>query len=395
VRYFLLSLLLLQIGVLAAQQMRIGVLRDHSVKRINFAYSDGSYSIFADTSYFGSILPNEFVELVPFGTDQVKLKKGTTDLGNFKKIQLIQNVSQTSLTLTAKTPVVKARKYKDDFEITSNGKELTIVNVVDMNNYLSGVVESEGGGGKHIEYYKVQAVLSRTYALKYKDKHKKEGFDLCDRVHCQAYHSMMRFTPIIDSAVLHTTNMILTDESGRLIDAYFHANCGGQTCEPQYVWNESIPYLNTFKDTFCIYTKQATWQVRISQERWRKFLVSKYNYPLADSACAAMMYTFEQVERKAFYLHPIFGIPLRDLREEFNLKSTFFSCYPEGTDVVINGRGFGHGVGMCQEGAMKMARSGIDYSQILRFYFPGSVLRNTFEEQFLKQSIKLNPLVEY
>ena len=55
---------------------------------------------------------------------------------------------------------------------------------------------------------------------------------------------------------------------------------------------------------------------------------------------------YEQLERKAFYIHPVFGIPLRDLREEFNLKSTFFSCYPEGNEVVIKGRGFGHGVGL-------------------------------------------------
>lgn len=394
-RYFLLFALLFPLAVLHAQQMRIGVLRDHSIKRINFAYSDGSYSVFADTNYLGVILPNEFVELVPFGVDLVKLKKGIIDLGDFKKIQLIQNTANTCLTLTSKTPVVKARKYKDDFEITSNGKELTIVNAIDMNNYLSGVVESEGGGGKHLEYYKVQAVLSRTYALKYKDKHKKDGFDLCDRVHCQAYHSMMRFTSKIDSAVIQTTNLVLVDSDSRLIDAYFHANCGGQTCEPQYIWNEEIPYLSSFKDTFCIYTKQAAWQVRVSQERWRKFLVAKYNYPIADSVSMAMIYTFDQTERKAFYLHPIYGIPLRDLREEFNLKSTFFSCYPEGTDVVINGRGFGHGVGMCQEGAMKMARSGIDFTQILRFYFPGSGIKNTFEEQFLKQNSKRDMLVDY
>lgn len=394
-RYFIWFIFLIFTGSLHAQQMRIGVLRDHSVKRINFSYSDGSYSIFADTTYFGAILPNEFVELFPHGTDQVKLKKGTVELGNFKKVVLVQTKSNTSLTLTSKAPAVKARKYKDDFEITSNGKELTIVNLVDMNNYLAGVVESEGGGGKHIDYYKVQAVLSRTYALKYRDKHKKEGFELCDRVHCQAYHSMMRFTPIIDSAVLQTANEVLVDQSEKLIDAYFHANCGGQTCEPQYVWNEKIPYLNTFKDTFCIYTKQATWQVRVSQERWKRFLVTKYRFPIEDSVCASMIYTFDQTERKAFYLHPVFGIPLRDLREEFNLKSTFFSCYPEGTDVVINGRGFGHGVGMCQEGAMKMARSGFSYDQILRFYFPGSILKNTFEEQFLRQQVKRNVLNDF
>lgn len=376
---FCLFVLLLQ-----GQQLRIGVLKDYSVKRLTFSYNDGSYSIFGDTTDFGSILSNEFVEVLCEG-NKVKLKKGSVDLGDFTTVYLIQNQLKTSLTLTGKTPVIKQRKYKDDFEITSNGKDLTVVNLVDIDNYLSGVVESEGGGGKHLEYYKVQALMSRTYVMKYRARHKKEGFDLCDRVHCQAYHSMMRFTPIIDSAVIQTHDLIMVDQHGDFIDAYFHANCGGQTCEPQFVWNEKIDYLNSFVDTFCIYTKQATWEKRISQESWRQYLVNKYDYPVWDSVYAAQMFTFDQPQRAAFYIHPVFGIPLRDLREEFNLKSTFFSCHPEGTDVVINGRGFGHGVGLCQEGAMKMARSGYDFIQIATFYFPRIEVINYSESRFFDQ----------
>jgi stage II sporulation protein D len=381
--------MILQLGFLYAQQMRIGVLRDHSVKRITFSYNDGSYSVFGDTSYFGSILPNEFVDLSQGKSGKVNLKRGTTELGEFQHVYLIQNSINTSLTLTAKTPSLKARKYKDDFEITSTDKGLTIVNLVDMNNYLAGVVESEGGGGKHLEYYKVQAVMSRSYALKYRSKHRNEGFELCDRVHCQAYHNMMRFTPIIDSAVRQTSDLVLTATDGGVIDAYFHANCGGQTCEPQYVWNGKVDYLTTFKDTFCIYTKQANWETRVSQEKWKDFMVKKYNFPIQDSICAAMIYNFEQDERKAFYIHPVFGIPLRDLREEFNLKSTYFSCYPEGNDVVIKGKGFGHGVGLCQEGAMKMARTGLDFEQILKFYFPGSSIIHFGEKTFFQQPSKV------
>jgi len=80
------------------------------------------------------------------------------------------------------------------------------------------------------------------------------------------------------------------------------------------------------------------------------------------------------------------GIPLRDLREEFGLKSTFFSCYPEGDFVVIRGRGFGHGVGLCQEGAMKMARLGFTYDQIITFYFPGAKVCDDERRRFFMQS---------
>ncbi len=376
--------MLLVLWTANAQQMRIGVLRGYDVKRITFSYNSGSYSIFGDTSDFGSILPNEFIE-VSIEKDKVKLKKGTIELGDFQKIYLIQNNLNTSLVLTSKVPVVKQRKYEDDFEISSNGKELALVNLVDIDNYLAGVVESEGGGGRHIEYYKVQALMSRTYALKYCGKHKKEGFDLCDGVHCQAYHSMMRYTPLIDSAVYLTHDLIMIDSKNHLIDSYFHANCGGQTCEPQDVWNEEIEYLSSFIDTFCLYTKQATWEKKIDKNLWQNFLVEKYDYPIYDSTFASLIFSFNQPQRKAFYIHPVLGIPLRDIREEFNLKSTFFNCHLEGEEVVVQGRGFGHGVGLCQEGAMKMAKSGYDFMQIALFYFPKIVIANYSELRFFAQ----------
>lgn len=372
---------------LHAQQMRIGVLRDYAVKRIWFTYSDGSYQIYGDSTDFGAILPNEFVEInfVP-GEKKVELKKGVTSLGVFSKVVLLENKSGQSLILTSKNPQVKDRKYRNDFEVFAGESSLTVVNLVDMNHYLGGVVESEGGGGKELEYYKVQALMSRTYALKYLRKHEKEGFSLCDRVHCQAYHSMLRFTPSIDSAVRATHGIVMVDDHDELVDAYFHANCGGQTAEAQTVWNESVPYLNTFRDTFCIYTKQATWEKRIAQQDWADFLTSRYNYPLRDSIYGPLIFTFNQPERMAFYHHASLGIPLRDLREKFALKSTFFSTYPEGTEVVIRGRGFGHGVGLCQEGAMRMAKYGYNFHQIAVYYFPGVHLIKLPERVFFRQT---------
>ena len=374
-----------------AQQLRIGVLRDYDVKRILFAYNDGSYSILADTSEFGAILPNEYVDVIYKGNQQIELKKGVISLGVFKKIKLVETKAGFSISLSCKEPVVKERKYKNDIEITAATTGLTIVNLVDMNNYLSGVVESEGGGGKELEYYKVQALMSRTYALKYIHKHDNEGFSLCDRVHCQAYHSMLRFTPLIEEAVINTDGIVMEDEHNELVDAYFHANCGGQTSEAEIVWNVNVPYLNSFKDTFCIYTKQATWEKRIPQQEWADFLVKRYNYPVNDSIYGPLIFSFNQNERMAFYQSPALGIPLRDLRTEFNLKSTFFSTYPEGLDVVIRGRGFGHGVGLCQEGAMRMAKYGYNYHQIAVYYFPGVHLVKLDQELFFSQKPSFPP----
>ncbi|EPB65653.1 SpoIID/LytB domain protein, partial [Ancylostoma ceylanicum] len=217
-----------------AQQMRIGVFRDYTIKRIVVAYNSGSYSIYGDTTHFGSILPNEFIDVSVEG-NKLRLKLGVVDKGLYSKVVLHQNNLGSSITLDPRaSKTIKSRKYEDDVELFPSGNAITVVNLIDIDNYLSGVVESEGGGGQDIEYYKVQALMSRTYALKYVNKHNKEGFALCDRVHCQAYHSMLRFTPLIREAVQSTSGSIMLDDKDQLIDSYFHANCGGQTSEPDY-----------------------------------------------------------------------------------------------------------------------------------------------------------------
>lgn len=365
--------------------MRIGVYRDYNMQRIVFAHNEGSYTVIGDTTEFGTILPNEFVDLSLTTDGRIRLKIGTLEMAVVDKVNLVSLKLNQSLTYSPRLPQVKERKYRDDVEITPTEKGLTIVNLVDINNYLDGVVESEGGGGRGLEYYKVQALMSRTYAMKYKDRHIKEGFGLCDRVHCQAYHNQLRFTPLIDSAVESTTGMVMVDAQNQLVDAYFHANCGGQTSEPDHVWNNPIPYLRTFRDTFCIYTKQATWEKRIPQSEWTSFLVSRYNYPIDDSVLGPMIFTFNQPDRSAFFQYPWLGIPLRDIRLEFNLKSTFFNCSPDGQDVVLRGRGNGHGVGLCQEGAMKMAGYGYNYLQIALYYFPGVRVINYYDRAFFSQ----------
>jgi stage II sporulation protein D len=353
-----------------SQEMRIGVLTSSVLKRVSFSHHNGTYNVYGDGNLVGSIIAGQSLE-VSLISGKLKLSYDGLDKGAFAKVTVM---GSGSMSIKSISPSVKERKHEDSFEITLQKGKLIIVNQVSLENYLSGVLESEAGGGRHAEYYKVQALLSRTYAA--------EGYQLCDAVHCQAYHNMLRFTPAIRTAVRETRGEVLVDQSNHIVTTYFSANCGGQICDASYVWNTSVPHVQSFQDTFCIHTKQARWTERVSQNAWRKFLVNRYGYPIQDSAMHAMLYTFTQDQRKAFYIHPCLGIPLRDLRTEFNLKSTFFSTHPEGTDVVIEGRGFGHGVGLCQEGAMNMAQKGYSYRQIGLYYFTGLQIKRQAELQF-------------
>ena len=355
------------------QEQSIGILREHKVKRVTFSHHLGQYNVQADASIIGTFNSQEFIEVELVG-GKLSLKYNTIPQGNFSRITVVANGNGT-IAIKSKVPSVRERKYQDHFEISVVKGRMTIVNKVSMEDYLCGVIESEGGGGRHAEYYKVQAVMSRTYAFKNKSRHSKEGFGLCDGVHCQAYHNMLRYTPEIRTAVRNTKGDVLVDGKKRLVTTYFSANCGGEVCDASHVWNNSVQHVKPFIDTFCIHTRQATWTKRIPQWEFRNFLVKQYGYPIYDSLMAKRIYSFTQESRKAFYIHPSLGIPLRDLRKKFKLKSTFFSTHPEGSVVVLEGRGFGHGVGLCQEGAMNMATNNFTYRQIAEFYFDGVRVR--------------------
>jgi stage II sporulation protein D len=369
---FILFLAISLPSFLISQTMRVAVFSGDKIQRINFSYSESSYSIYADTNYVGDINVNDFVDIVASDSSKVKLYFGVLEVGSYNKIKLIQNASFGNLTLTQKNTEVKPRKYVGDFEVSNNKNSLQIVNCVYLEDYISGVVESEGGVGHHLEYYKAQAVLSRTYAMRNLNRHGKDGYDLCDRTHCQAYFNKWRFSNNILKAVQETKQDVLIDSNYHYVEGFFHANCGGQTSEADLIWNESIPYLKTFRDTFCIYTKQAKWEKKIPKSKWTSFFQKNYFISESDAVFNYQQFNFQQECRKAFFVDPRYGIPLREIRDEFKLKSTFFSCQDEGEYVKLIGKGFGHGVGLCQEGAMKMAKLNYTYKQILSYYFSGT-----------------------
>jgi len=359
-------IILSQIG---AQNIRVGIFSDKSIKELEGIVGKGTYFVFKDTLQLAKIGPADILK-ANYTSGLIRITVNGVEKGRGKSFRVIQDKQEDYLQLRLILPAVKQRSYEGDFDIEIRKESLNLINSLDMETYLEGVVESEGGLGQKLNYYKAQAVISRTYAMKYWNKHKEVGYNLCDRVHCQAYLHHRSATVTIDSAVHQTRGLVMVNEDGDLYPTYFHANCGGQTSEPHYVWNEEIPNLSSFKDTFCIHTQQATWEKKIPKEQWLKFLVDKYDYPVWDSISYERLSYYTQEQRDAFFIHPIYGIPLRDIREQFKLKSTFFDAEIVGEEVLLHGRGFGHGVGLCQEGAMNMAKRGYNFDQILGYYYP-------------------------
>lgn len=372
----LLLIFLVNISVVFSQKITVGLYNEHVVKSIDISIQKGSFLFFTDSTLVGaiSVTSNPLrVEATENGLS-INCNNQFYTCTSFK---IIPDRFSDFFQIKPLKPELKARSYEGELRVELTKKNnLIIKNILELDDYLEGVVESEAGSGQLFEYYKVQSIISRTFALKNWNKHDKDGFNLCDQVHCQAYlHKRNSSKNTIDSAVNATSKIVLTYQDTSYAPTYFHANCGGQISDPEWVWNSSIGGLYTFEDPYCRHTKQATWTKSIPLARWKDYFKKTYDFPVEDTAYFNLLTNFSQDQRMSFFIHPQFGIPLRDLREEFRLKSTYFSVKLIENNVVLTGKGFGHGVGLCQEGAMQMAKLGFTSEEILNFYYPNTTLK--------------------
>ena len=248
-----------------------------------------------------------------------------------------------------------------------------MVNIVDLDNYVAGVVEGEAGYDLPIEYYKLQAILSRTYALKNQLKHTDEGFAICDKVHCQVYHKKCAREEII-KATFATSSLVAVDKDLQLINSIFHSNCGGQTCNSEDVWSQEVSYLRCVNDTFCTKETNAVWHKKIHVRHLNNYFGGKGNG----------VYKFYQDDSRhtSRYLH---SVSLTKIRSDFGLRSTYFTLTSKGDSAIFSGRGYGHGVGLCQQGGINMARLGYGYTDILNHYYQGIHIINRNALVFFKQ----------
>jgi stage II sporulation protein D len=230
----------------------------------------------------------------------------------------------------------------------------------------------------------VQAILARTFALAHINKHVTEGFSLCDLVHCQAYHGKPRDLNVF-RAVEATEGLVVVDHNLDLIVAAFHSNSGGQTANSEDVWGGHTSYLRSIVDTFSRSMPNYSWEKRMPASEWLSYLRDRHNFPTETDSGRNIALNFRQDNRKSHLECSSVKVPLRSVRQDLQLRSTFFSVSRLGSDsVVLSGRGYGHGLGMCQEGAMLMARRGYSYQEILDYYYQNIRLIDLEKLRFFK-----------
>ena len=374
-----LSLIAVAVCALAMAQtraVRVGILRERAVERIVVLSAGGGYNIMADGKKVGELLSNDGLRVEAVGGKLQAKSLAASFTAHY--IELVQKVPLSNFRLKVLDSKLAERTYPGHLRIdrsrssavqrNAGGTRLLLTNHVGMEDYTAGVIQSEAGKDHAAEFYKLQAVTCRTYALTNIRKHLPDGFEVCDAVHCQVYQGKT-VNPDIIAAVAATEDMVLVDSRIRLIHATFHSNCGGETLNAEDVWSKSEPYLRAVPDSFCTHEPHAVWTKSIGTAEWLAYLRKKWKVNTLDTVANAAVLNMEPQRRNFFLPNVIPSVPLEDVRHDWKLNSGFFAIRTEGDKVIMEGRGFGHGVGLCQEGAMHMARAGMDYTHILHHYY--------------------------
>jgi stage II sporulation protein D len=363
----LFSILFLLAGQVLPGQVRVRVFADRKPESVIFSVSEGSFVL--DT-FTDSIVLEKGGMAVIAGYNG-KLAVRTRNAPGFVIDSLVfrQSHGNSSFSLMVNDNDPQRRKYSGDLFCKPDLETIVMINIPLAEDYVAGVVMAEGGSGKNIEYFKTQGVLARTYMYKYMNKHANDGYNLCDNTHCQAFNGTCT-DPEILTAAMQTTGLVIFAPDSALIISAFHSNCGGETADAADVWLTSVPYLKKVKDPYCSGTRNSTWQKSLSSDEWLG-MIRKSNPGKEISIAEA---GFIQPSRVSDYRIGTMRIPMRDIRSSLNLRSAYFSVYPQNDSVLLEGRGYGHGVGLCQEGAMSMASKGFSYDQIIKFYYSGILI---------------------
>jgi len=271
------------------------------------------------------------------------------------------------------------KTYRDNIEFWKDAAgKISVINEVNLEDYLKGVLPWEANPNWPVEALKAQAVVSRTYGLFKAIEYQKEKTHVSQDVLSQVYAGKTVENPKTSQAVDLTKGEILT-YNGKIFPAYFHSTCGGATTHADYLWDvEPNPALKGVKCDFCWESKHYHWSAEISPLEMEKALQKK-GYTISGITNITLEDTDETGRARYIIVDHAKGKTkfrsndFRVLVDPMKFKSTLIkSITRKGSSFVFQGKGWGHGAGMCQYGSKALAELGYTYRQILDYYYPGS-----------------------
>lgn len=273
-----------------------------------------------------------------------------------------------------------AMQVSGAIQLLRRGKSLLVVNYVDLEEYVKGVVPAEVNATWHLEMLKVQAVAARTYALYQQMLSPTRSYDVVAGIQDQVYRGRQGIDARVALAVESTRGLVVTYQ-GAPIYAAFSSTAAGLTEDAMNVWSKDLPYLKGVECPFDVESPFYQWKVSVQLDALEKKL-RKQGFSLGTIREISPL-THSRAGRVATLriLHSDGELIIRgeDLRKVVGytvVPSTQFTIESIGDDLVLVGYGAGHAVGLCQWGAKELAELGYSFASILNYYYPGTELRD-------------------
>ncbi len=303
------------------------------------------------------------------------------------------------------------RPYRQKIMIYSQGSLCEVINQLNLEKYLQGLVNAEFSSRWNESSISAQVVAARTYAyfqILQARENRNAHFDVDATVTDQVYDGSMREDPRASRIVKKTVGEILTvgpSAAPRPIKAFYHSTCGGITELPQHVWGKAFPgFKHAVICHFCSKSPRFHWRLDLGAgeitKAIRKSARTEGIPPGWPKNALRLLQTSEisRIEVSArddeervsqlltlwwnpwtsrYYSFPLSGAKFRSWLGSARFQSAWFDVRPDGagSSWTIEGRGYGHGVGMCQWGAKTMGEKGYTTAQILHYYYPDAILR--------------------
>lgn len=337
-----------------------------------------------------------------------------------------ETAEKLSVQSVNKTPITYgSESYRGYFFLDRGvGENITVINIVAMNQYLYGVVGKEMSASFPTEALKAQAVCAKNFALGETDRHSEYGFDVCATTHCQVYSGVGGEAESIIAAV-DAIGDTAAWYGGKIVPLYFFATSGGKTENAENVWGMEVPYLVSVDDPYEPADKASryVWSTTLTGAELGSRLAAK-GYDIGTVTSVAIEETSASGRVTKLTLTGTGGsktLTREACRTVIGTDKLYSQCFTvsgdgsssgavatggalgggqvltadgilpmagksvlsadgiseissaaaEGGSFTFNGRGYGHGVGMSQWGAYGMAEAGYDYEQILKHYFTG------------------------
>ena len=265
-------------------------------------------------------------------------------------------------------------------QVVRRGQGLMVINEVDLEEYVKGVVPSEVSSSWHQEVLKVQAVAARTYALYQRMINARGDYHLMSSIQDQVYRGRNGVDPRVQQAVEDTRGIVITHLNAPILAA-FTSTAAGPTEDAVNVWSKDLPYLKGVECPFDRNSPYYQWRTSFKVEDLETNLRQKGIAVGTIASVTPLSYSRAGRVTRIRVLHSNGELILRgeDLRRVVGyavIPSTQFEIEAGGSELVLSGYGAGHAVGLCQWGAKELAEQGYPFPVILHYYFPGTELKD-------------------